>query len=374
MWNEVQFRAFDGPPGTGKTRKIVSQALAFNGEGAVITYTNDAAAVVRARAPIVQAGTIYSLTWPYVKEFVDAPGRVKSPNNKAYNQRKIEHMFDPALLSYISDAPSSRPPHRSEHVAKLIHAWRGGDPPTNLTAESAAGPLKFILPLARWLEAGAPMPEQDRLDWVLIDEAQDVGWVELRAAAALVRPGGHVHAYGDPGQSIFSESKGILGASLPPVWASSEDQTILNKGWRVGDPVASAAARVLRSYYDRPAKTFRAEHQTQLLAWDGSTAPRCGLVLAYSRRALVKAFNAWGLRKTAIVPKLGQADTDLVLSTGHSAKGAEADDVFLLPWSRQALQRLEQREPGTVRLLYVMMTRARRRLFLPRTLKARLPL
>jgi hypothetical protein len=374
MWNDLDFRAFDGPPGSGKTRKIVSQAMAFPGEGAVITYTNDAAAVVRSRAPMVQAGTIYSLTWPYVKEFVDKASVGKAGSNKAYNQRKIEHIFDPALLSYVHDAPSSRPPHRSEHVAKLLHAWRGGDPPTNLSSETASGPLKFVLPLARWLEAGAPMPEQDRLDWVLIDEAQDVGWVELRAAAALVRAGGHVHAYGDPGQSIFGESKGVFGASLPPVWMATDDKTILNKGWRVGDPVASAAARVLMSYYDRPASTFRAEHGTQILTWDGSTPPRIGLVLAYSRRALFKAFKGWGLRKTAIVPKLGKADNDLVLSTGHSAKGAEADDVYLLPWSRQAIERFEKRDPATVRLLYVMMTRAKRRLFLPRTIRARLPL
>jgi ATP-dependent exoDNAse (exonuclease V) beta subunit len=38
------------------------------------------------------------------------------------------------------------------------------------------------------------------------------------------------------------------------------------------------------------------------------------------------------------------------------------------------MDRLEQRDPETLRLLYVMLTRARRRVFVPRALRARLPL
>jgi superfamily I DNA/RNA helicase len=112
-----------------------------------------------------------------------------------------------------------------------------------------------------------------------------------------------------------------------------------------------------------------------LLTWDvKEVRPMRGLALGYSRTNVHNAFQRWGLTNAGVVPNTGLADTELVLSTGHAAKGAEADDVYLLPWSRVAMDRLEQRDPETLRLLYVMLTRARRRVFVPRALRARLPL
>ena len=223
-----------------------------------------------------------------------------------------------------------------------------------------------------WLEAGAPVPEDEQFDKLLIDESQDMSWVELRAAMALVRDGGEVWAFGDPGQAIFGNAKGMQGSALPPIWICADEHTILNKGYRVGDPVASVAANVLRSWYDRPASMFKAEHITEITSWDASIPPRIGLVLGYSRNGVAKAFKAWGLRSTGGVPKVAEADRELVLSTGHAAKRAEANDVYLLPWSREAMSRFTLRDPATIRLLYVMLTRARKRIHIPRQLKARL--
>ena len=53
--------AVDGPPGTGKTRTIIEQAAEWEGRCAVVTYTNDAAGVLRKRAPDLHSGTVYSL-------------------------------------------------------------------------------------------------------------------------------------------------------------------------------------------------------------------------------------------------------------------------------------------------------------------------
>jgi hypothetical protein len=369
-----QLIAFDGPPGTGKTRRIVEEASKLDAQGkriAIVTYTKDAAAVVRSRLPDVESGTVYSLTWDYVKPFVVGKSTVvRAARN--YSKRRIHHVADPALEQYRLDAPSMRPPHRLDEVAKRLHAWSIGPPPIDLDAEQAEAQLKFVLPLSKWLRAGAPIPRSRKYDVVFIDESQDMSWVELRAAAALIHGGGELRAFGDPGQAIFAGSKGVLGSSLPPVWQAAQDFHVLDKGYRVGNPVASVAASVLRSWYDRPASMFEAGHRTELLTWDGKQPPRTGLVLGYSRNAVFKGFVTWGLNRTGVVPKVAAADRELVLSTGHAAKGAEANEVYLLPWSRIAMNRFEQRDPATLRLLYVMLTRAKKRVYAPPQLRARM--
>lgn len=369
----IKLTAFDGPPGTGKTRRIVKEAEAWPEDyrAAVVTYTKDAAAVVKQRAPDIVSGTVYSLTWPYVKDYAKQKAGI-ARYAASYTQRKIHHLFDPALEQYKADAPSAKPPHRLDEVARRLHGWAGGEAPIDLDAEKPEAQLKFILPMARWLEVGAPVPKEEQFDMLMIDESQDMSWVELRAAMALVRDGGEVWAFGDPGQAIFGTPKGMTGKSLPPVWVCADEYTVLDKGYRVGNPVSSVAANALRSWYDRPAKTFTAEHITELGVWDTSVPPRAGLVLGYSRANVAKAFRDWGLRQTGVVPKVAKADTELVLSTGHAAKGAEANDVYLLPWSRVAIERFETKDPPTLRLLYVMLTRGRKRVYVPRTLKARL--
>jgi len=367
--------AIDGPPGTGKTRRIVEESSKWTTQnGAVVTYTNDAAAILKERAPEVPSGTVYSLTWPYARDYLKGAKAGISHAQRVYTTRKIHHAFDPALGQYKLDAPSRRDVDYIDGLTRKLHAWEKGKPPFDLDKQLPKASLKYLLPLARWVEAGAPMPEAEKYDCLMIDEAQDMSWVELRAALALVKDEGIVWTFGDPGQAIFGEAKGMQGATLPPVWHRADETEIMPRGYRIGDPVASVAAATLRSYYDRPAHTFRAEHTTQLLTWRPDFRPRKGLVLGYSRHSVAKAFQLWNLSGTGIVPKVGKADKELVLSTGHSAKGAEADDVYLLPWSRVALERFEKRDTQTVRLLYVMLTRAKKRLHVPRTMKARLPL
>lgn len=369
----IKLTAFDGPPGTGKTRRIVQEAAAWGEDvrAAVVTYTKDAAAVVKQRAPDIVSGTVYSLSWPYVKDYAKVKAGV-ARYAASYTQRPIHHVFDPALEQYKADAPSAKPPHRLDEAARRLHGWSGGDPPFSLDEQKPEAQLKFILPMAKWLEVGAPVPKEEQFDRLMIDESQDMSWVELRAALALVKDGGEVWCFGDPGQAIFGTPKGMTGNKLPPVWECADEHTILDKGYRVGNPVAGVAAKALRSWYDRPASTFEAEHETTLGVWDASIAPRTGLVMGYSRAAVAKAFKTWGLRQTGVVPKVAKADSQLVLSTGHAAKGAEANDIYLLPWSRVAIERLEAKDPATLRLLYVMLTRGRKRVYVPRTLRARL--
>tara|TARA_R100000458_G_C8266759_1_gene241748 strand:+ start:525 stop:1634 length:1110 start_codon:yes stop_codon:yes gene_type:complete len=365
--------AIDGAPGTGKTRTIVESSKTWGERSAVVTYTNDAAHVLHQRAPDIVAGTIYSLTWKYVSAFcTNKP--MGTTSNLTYGKRRVHHVFDTALEQYTKDAPGKRKVDRYDEMAKQLHAWREGFPPFSLDKEQARGALKFLLPVARWVEAGCPIHPDEQVDLLVIDEAQDMSWLELRAAQGLVSDNGRIEAYGDPGQAIFGHSKGMIGNQLPPVWVASTDTQVLDKGWRVGDNVATVASRVLSSYYNRPPHMFRAEHSTSLVGWEPNIPPTRGLVLGYSRFMVAKAFKNWNLSETGIVPKIADADVELVLSTGHAAKGAEADDVYLLPWSKVALDRLMKKDAETLRLLYVMLTRARKRVHIPITLKARLPM
>lgn len=365
----VKLTAIDGPPGTGKTTDIITQAPSW-GKVAIVTYTNDAANTIKLRAPHLRAGTIYSLSWPYVKQYAkNAKRRVH--RSGAYTKRRIDNLMDPALRQYENDAPSKKERHQEDVLAPLLHSWSEGPPPFDLNIQ-AQRELHYILPIARWLEAGGYVPEEDKFEVVVIDEAQDVSSLELRAAKALVRKGGDLLAYGDPGQAIFARGKGIEGKELPPAWVLADETHRLEGGFRVGDPVASAATKVLKSYYDRPAFTFMAGHETHIMDWEPDSRPTTGLVLGYSRYSVAKQFKLWGLRQVAVTPTVTRAQEELVLSTGHAAKGGEADDVYLLPWSHKAVGRFEVKDPDAIRLMYVMMTRAIKRLHIPRTLKARI--
>jgi len=364
--------AVDGPPGSGKTTTIIREAQSWteDTQAAVVTYTTDAAGVLKQRAPNILSGTIYSLTWPYAKKFLK--GRLASRGNAIYGTRKIAHALDPALEQYCADAPS-RNKQIAEEIARELHGWEGGHCPFDLSTLTPKGQIQFLLPIAKWLEAGAPIPDEDRLDFLAIDEAQDMSALEIRAAMALLKPEGKAVAYGDPGQAIFGTAKGLRGNQLPAAWRWAESTQVLSKGWRVGNPVSSLAAKVLDPYYSRPSSTFTAEHSTELIAWDTPhVRPARGLCLGFSRRLVARNFRNWGLTGTSVTPKLGRADTELVLSTCHAAKGAEAKEVFILPFSRFGLEKIEASDPAMLRLLYVALTRASKRLYIPRNLLGRI--
>lgn len=180
------------------------------------------------------------------------------------------------------------------------------------------------------------------------------------------------YAYGDPGQAIHLGSKGVPARDLPPAFALADETQTLSGGHRCGDPVASAAAAVLDDYWHRPASTFAAAHETSIAAWNPDLKPQTGLVLGYSRRTVAGKLKDWGTRDSWVVPNKTDCSKELAFSTIHSAKGSESPDVYLLP-NRSLHDKIARRDPEALKVLYVAMTRARHRLFLPRSLKAILP-
>jgi superfamily I DNA/RNA helicase len=372
----------DGPPGTGKSTDIIRRATEGDWKGkrvAVLTYTNAAADVIRQRAPWITAGTVYSLLWSSVKEVLPPSYtkgmRRRTKRKAAYHDRRVENWRDNALERYTKDAPSKRPPTPLNIVAQQLHSWDATTPcEIDLEALEPVQELTFILPMAYWLSKGAPLSQASgQFDVVVIDEAQDMSALEIASALRLVAPGGEAHAYGDPGQAIFSNSKGLEAGKLPYVWEHADTKTELTTGYRCGSAVAKAASGILRSYYDRSHENFTAEHATPISLWQvPEINPQIykGLVMGWSRNHVNNLFTRWNLRGVAIVPGLADASKELVVCTGHSAKGAEADEVYLLPWTATAMEGLYSLDPERLKLLYVMTTRARRRLHLPPELYA----
>ena len=363
--------AIDGPPGVGKTTTIIRDSAHFPANSCILTYTNVAANEIKKRAPHLSAGTIYSLSWHFAKQY--SKGATKKFKSQApWSKRHIKHLLDPALIHYEDTAPSKFMKRAEDKIAEKLHAWKSGPCPVSLKKLEAKAGLRFLLPIAKWVEDGCPLFDKQPYDLLIIDEAQDMSHLEMRAALGMLSDTGIAKAYGDPGQAIFARGKGLTGASLPPAWEMATYQEILEGGWRIGNPAASLAAGALRSYYDRPATTFAADHVTEVLSWEPNNKPMRGMVLGYSRATVAKYFRNWGVTRGAVIPAVGKAESELVICTGHAAKGAEANDVYLLPWSKPGTAKLDQRDPEAVRLLYVMLTRAKKRLYLPRALKARI--
>jgi len=363
--------AIDGPPGTGKTTEIVRRASEETQSTAIITYTNAAADIVASRiGEGCATGTLYKLSWRPVKETTQAKQRRGPKGDSPWLKRKISSIWDDTLNSYAESAPSLKPPTQVDTMAQELHSWETGEPPFDLDIE-ATGPLKYVLPLAQWAHLGFPTLDTDLFDTIFIDEAQDMSALELRSTLALLSPKGKAYAYMDPGQAIFSYAKGIEDSQLAPAWSLAGEHYQLNGGHRIGEPAASLAAQTLQPFFDRPASTF-STGVTNVEEWEHTSPPARGLVLGYSRAVIAKTFETWDLENTGIVPGQGDPEKTLVLSTIHSAKGAEAKDIYLLPWSKMALQRLENRDPRELRTLYVALTRAKENLYIPWNLKARI--
>lgn len=343
----------------------------------VITYTKEAAATVLARAPQLTAGTVYSLSWPLVRGF--GMIRKRQQQTAAYYTRPIRGEFDSGLDEYTERAPSRFTRGAADEMAEALHGWDGtGSPPFPVDKVPAAHALTFILPIARWFAAGRPdLTKHTRFDTVIVDEAQDMGALEMAMAASLLRPGGRLLCYGDPGQALYAPHKGLRDGLLPAAWRlPGGERRTLTGGHRCGDPLASAAARVLKPVWDRPASTFAAPHTTAVEEWWprlSTEHKRDDLVLSYSREIGRRYVVEMGLRRVALVPSQREA-ASLAVCTGHSAKGAQADNVYILPWPRKALEQLDANEPSHRRLLYTMLTRAKRRVFVPSPLLARMGL
>lgn len=377
---DPRLTALSAGPGAGKTTKIIRDSYGWPVRSAVVAYTRDAAEELRSRQVKLdgktyrlqcEAATVHSLCWPHAREVSGLKAAMGGRVTQVYKQRRMANTGDAAFKDWIRTAPGKFPRNK---IWEDLLAWtpEQGPAPEWIWGDKLPPTSGYNVSLARWLDKGAPLTSTP-LDFLAIDEAQDVSALELAAALALVGPEGKILAVGDPGQAIFHEFKGGRSKDLPTAWRIAGEKVLLHQGFRCGEPLASSAAAVLRPYYDLPAEAFAAVDPTTITTWRGCR-PNSGMVLGNSRQTVATQAKKWGLRDFPVTPAARSGEAwELSLSTVHAAKGCEADDVYLIPWSRDAMSRLRAKEPAALKLLYVSMTRAKKRLHMPIELQAEIP-
>ena len=368
---DPRLEAIDGGPGTGKSTHILQTVRAgtMTASRALCTYSQAAEKVLQQRLENegIQGqtvGTVYKLSWPWVRQYVKSLKRVHTKGASPWNKRPASGPYDSLIQNYMDSAPGGKPKSEADLYAEMLHNWDGfGDPPFNLKEVHPRGPLRYILPVARWLSEGAPKGDMQGYSEIIIDEAQDMSRLELAAALALLNDDGRARAYLDPGQAIFAQSK-TGRAGLPTAWTYAGRRGRLVGGFRVGDPAASFASRILRPVYDRPASVFarQDDRPTHVYEWDGTAPPR-GLILGLSRHSVARAAQASiHSKELPLTAGVGDPEKQPVFSTIHSAKGFEASEVYILPWPHRGqnskLSQLAHADPGLVQAAYVAVTRA----------------
>ena len=367
-----QLHAVDGGPGTGKTTTIVQFLKSDEVKGknvGVVTYSKAAARVLMERmadvedVSLIEVGTVYVLSWHRGVSAFAGKKKTGSRGIAPWGERKTRNKTDPMIERYKDTAPSARPKTAATKRAIDLHAWDGkGDAPFNLKKATVARELRFLLPLARWTVEGAC---SDPFDLLILDEAQDFSPMELAGCLKLLAQDGEAWAFLDPGQAIYSATKwGKTG--LPPAWTEAGHHHQIEGGFRVGSPVSRYAAKVLKPVFDRNSSVFNAKQGTSLHLWTTGFAPERGLVLGLSRAAVADYAVSMGKNPSfALTSGVRGADPnkETVFSVIHAAKGAEADEVYLLDWNDDWHRKLLTRDKSARQILYVAMTRAKRELW-----------
>lgn len=355
-------------PGSGKTTSLVKDAAGWPEKSCIVTYTRDAAAELSRRGVTCPTGTVHSLTWPHVKHIAKLFKRGHR-STSAFKRRRIRNSCDPALNEWVRNAPSNFP---EDIEIRQLMGWSPdqGRAPSWIWEREISAQQSYTVALARWLDKGAPRGDDPEalwdLDFLAVDEAQDTSALILSAAMALLGSEGKCLCVGDPGQAIFHEANGGNEDELPPAWQWATDHHVLSQGFRCGFPVADAAANILRTYTEVNPDDFRASHHTEIVTWNPSAIPMSGgMVLGHSRRSCENTIRAWGLQDVSVPPATRRDENELSISTIHAAKGTQSESVFVLPWSKNSMRKLRHRDASAVKLLYVAMTRASRKLHLP---------
>ncbi len=194
--------------------------------------------------------------------------------------------------------------------------------------------------------------EVTQFDTVLVDEVQDINSLELSVIKALVKPGGHLFAVGDPFQSIM----GFQNAIGPGIVDLLEEYGCKKQ-------------EIWNNYRSSPEMVGKIEDiYLRNLVSTGVIRNGLSAILCRTHEAigvLVAELKEAGISYRLVESKDTQEEgrgarlsgnllSNLHISTVHSAKGREFEHVALFGWPSPAS--LEDEEE--VRVFYVAASRA----------------
>ncbi|MBI4605274.1 MAG: AAA family ATPase [Planctomycetes bacterium] len=370
--------AVHGPPGTGKTTqvaKLAREAAERHGAGRVLvaSLTRGAAREVLERGlavPARQVGTLHAFA---CRALGLGEGQVAEVEHSPFRRR---HLLEQLACLRGALVPRERWP---EDVRELADGWERW--------KRRRGLLDFEDLLERAAEETAAAPGAPAV--LILDEAQDCSALELRLAARWGRRAERLVLVGDPDQAIYG-FRGADGSWLREVPANR--RTLLARSFRLPRAVHRYATAWIAQVPGREPVGFLprdAEGAVRRLEPGGArlkgllpsvrrdlargrsvmVLAACGYLVEGVARRLCRERRGWRASLRRLLRCIGwgcaAAPCDgppwVTVGTIHSAKGAEADVVYVLPdlspaqWRRWVVGERDE----LLRLFYVALTRAR---------------
>ena len=232
--------AIFGAPGTGKTThltELVSDLSKKTPNVAVLSFTKVAANVLAKRltVDIRTVATLHSLCFNYFnlkkKQIANDSGFEKHAGQdivkqfmpvysywRAYNDRI---KFEECAEKFNNYLPLSQ----LVYIKDTYEKWKGHN-----------GLIDFF----DLLQMGIDVIH--KYDYVIVDEAQDLSYLQMDLINTLVKPNGIIYMAGDDDQSIY----GFTGAD-PNILIDQENKVILDQSYRLPKMVYDTALKFIRS-------------------------------------------------------------------------------------------------------------------------------
>ena len=278
-----------GPPGTGKTTyllRIVEKELRENkvnpNKIAYLAFTNQAADEALSRAisqlnystsDFMNFRTLHSLAY---RELHLKEENIMSDDDYAFVSNKLQiKLSNPNknVKSYGASFPDD------VFMQVIDGAKIRGLTPENFFSDPSIGHLEGGLPKLKYIDQSLIKYKQERnkydmtdmivdfnkkhydtmpnFDVVIIDEAQDLSWLQWKMVERVVTNAKRVYVAGDDDQAIYR------WAGARPEFLMNMDgtRTILNKSYRLAQSIHAKANRLIKRVGDRVDKEWTARDE-----------------------------------------------------------------------------------------------------------------
>lgn len=302
-----------GPPGTGKTRRLVELFAEKPANSLFLTFTRAARAEIESRVPGAEARTVHSACWRALK--LGRDWIISSRDLKRFGRLTGVELGGGSDPWADMDEAGWSAPTSADHMLMLNHVGRHRKETLKQAMAGAPQDIEyrwakwFTLAYRSWKTAEGKADYTDLLEMyldhgpvldherVFVDEAQDLSLLQWDVVRKMTSNAREVYLAGDDDQAIFSWA-GASAAAFAAAPASAA--VVLAQSWRVPERVHGVAMRIAGRITSRLEKSYR---------------PRAG--------------NSGGVffggDATSMLPSIG---TTLILFRNHFRAGGLAQDLI----------------------------------------------